>query len=145
MPPKSSRERPVSVSIQDNEVFVSDGYGNSRIMVYDADTGMFKRMWGAYGNKPLDMDQRPAVAPSKPNELCPMVCGICRLRRVRRSEIMISCGNENADTSTIFAHMGHNSFGLEGATAGRWSISSGLLPIRAHIRFEHPCVPRHTP
>ena len=45
-----------------NELFVSDGYGNSRIMVYDADTGAFKRMWGAYGNKPLDMDQRPPRA-----------------------------------------------------------------------------------
>jgi len=66
----------VRVYPKTNEVFVSDGYGNSRIMVYDADTGKFKRMWGAYGNKPLDMDQRPAVAPSNPNELCPMVCGI---------------------------------------------------------------------
>ena len=42
-----------------NELFVSDGYGNSRVMVYDADTGKFKRMWGAYGNKPLDMAARP--------------------------------------------------------------------------------------
>jgi hypothetical protein len=66
----------VRVYPKTNEVFVSDGYGNSRIMVYDADTGKFKRMWGAYGNKPLDKDQRPPVEPSKPNELCPMVCGI---------------------------------------------------------------------
>ena len=42
-----------------NELFVSDGYGNSRVMVYDADTGKFKRMWGAYGNKPLDEEDRP--------------------------------------------------------------------------------------
>lgn len=42
-----------------NELFVSDGYGNSRVMVYDADTGKFKRMWGAYGNKPLDLAARP--------------------------------------------------------------------------------------
>jgi len=47
-----------------NELFVSDGYGNSRIMVYDADTGKFKRMWGAYGNKPLDPEDRPK--PSAP-------------------------------------------------------------------------------
>src|ERR1700675_4551228 len=59
-----------------NELFASDGYGNSRVMVYDADTGKFKRMWGAYGNKPLDMDQRPPIEPSNPSELCPMVCGI---------------------------------------------------------------------
>jgi DNA-binding beta-propeller fold protein YncE len=42
-----------------NELFASDGYGNSRVMVYDADTGKFKRMWGAYGHKPLDMAARP--------------------------------------------------------------------------------------
>ena len=37
-----------------NEVFIADGYGNRRIAVFDADTGKFKRMWGAYGNKPDD-------------------------------------------------------------------------------------------
>jgi hypothetical protein len=37
-----------------NEVFVADGYVNRRIIVLDADTGKFKRMWGAYGNKPDD-------------------------------------------------------------------------------------------
>ena len=35
-----------------NEVFVADGYDNRRVIVFDADTGKFKRMWGAYGNKP---------------------------------------------------------------------------------------------
>jgi DNA-binding beta-propeller fold protein YncE len=37
-----------------NEVFVADGYVNRRVIVLDADTGMFKRMWGAYGNVPDD-------------------------------------------------------------------------------------------
>jgi hypothetical protein len=37
-----------------NEVFISDGYINRRVIVFDADTGAFKRMWGAYGNKPDD-------------------------------------------------------------------------------------------
>jgi DNA-binding beta-propeller fold protein YncE len=41
-----------------NELLVADGYGNSRIVVYDADTGKVKRTWGAYGNKPLDAGQR---------------------------------------------------------------------------------------
>lgn len=34
------------------ELFVADGYGNQRIVVFDAETGQFKRMWGAYGNAP---------------------------------------------------------------------------------------------
>ncbi|MGE3958942.1 MAG: hypothetical protein AB7H96_19675 [Vicinamibacterales bacterium] len=37
-----------------NEVFVADGYVNRRVVVLDADTGAFKRMWGAYGNVPDD-------------------------------------------------------------------------------------------
>jgi len=37
-----------------NELFVADGYGNHRVIVFDADTGKFKRMWGAFGNKPVD-------------------------------------------------------------------------------------------
>ncbi|MGE0360867.1 MAG: hypothetical protein AB7H93_05860 [Vicinamibacterales bacterium] len=37
-----------------NEAYVADGYGNRRVMVIDAATGAFKRMWGAYGNKPDD-------------------------------------------------------------------------------------------
>ena len=37
-----------------NELFVADGYGNRRIIVFDADTGAFKRMWGAFGKVPTD-------------------------------------------------------------------------------------------
>jgi DNA-binding beta-propeller fold protein YncE len=39
-----------------NEVFVADGYGNHRVIVYDAETGKYKRHWGAYGHKPEDTD-----------------------------------------------------------------------------------------
>jgi hypothetical protein len=37
-----------------NEAYVADGYLNARIVVMDADSGRFKRIWGAYGNKPDD-------------------------------------------------------------------------------------------
>jgi DNA-binding beta-propeller fold protein YncE len=37
-----------------NELIVADGYGNHRVIVFDADTGKYKRHWGAYGNKPDD-------------------------------------------------------------------------------------------
>jgi DNA-binding beta-propeller fold protein YncE len=44
---------------QTNEVYVADGYGNHRVIVFDADTGVYKRHWGAYGNKPDDVDLGP--------------------------------------------------------------------------------------
>jgi hypothetical protein len=53
------------------ELFVSDGYGNSRVMVYDADTGAFKRMWGAYGRKPVDPPAVILAAPPSPTSLVP--------------------------------------------------------------------------
>jgi DNA-binding beta-propeller fold protein YncE len=37
-----------------NELFVADGYINRRVIVFDADTGEFRRMWGAYGDPPDD-------------------------------------------------------------------------------------------
>ena len=46
-----------------NEVFVADGYGNRRVIVFDADTGAFKRMWGAFENEPLDSS--PETAPDE--------------------------------------------------------------------------------
>ena len=42
-----------------NELFVADGYGNHRVAVFDAETGKFKRMWGAFSNKPVDKDECP--------------------------------------------------------------------------------------
>jgi DNA-binding beta-propeller fold protein YncE len=39
-----------------NELYVADGYGNKRVIVFDADTGKYKRHWGAYGHKPDDTD-----------------------------------------------------------------------------------------
>ena len=42
-----------------NELFVADGYGNHRVAVFDADSGAFKRMWGAFGNAPEDDDHCP--------------------------------------------------------------------------------------
>ena len=50
-----------------NELFVADGYGNRRIVVFDATTGAYKRHWGAYGNKPDDSktSYNPAAAPSQ--------------------------------------------------------------------------------
>ena len=44
-----------------NEVFVADGYGNRRVIVFDATTGAYKRHWGAYGNRPDDAASRDQI------------------------------------------------------------------------------------
>jgi DNA-binding beta-propeller fold protein YncE len=44
----------IFIDAKENEAYIADGYGNKRVAVIDADTGKFKRYWGAYGNKPDD-------------------------------------------------------------------------------------------
>ena len=44
----------VDVDPETNEVYIADGYGNRRVAVFDADTGEYRRHWGAYGNVPTD-------------------------------------------------------------------------------------------
>jgi DNA-binding beta-propeller fold protein YncE len=59
----------MEVDPETNEVFVADGYQNRRIIVFDADTGAYKRHWGAYGKPPSDEEKvtlRRAAAPSGP-------------------------------------------------------------------------------
>lgn len=48
--------RPAAMAVYapTNELFVADGYGNHRVIVLDADTGAYKRMWGAFGSTPID-------------------------------------------------------------------------------------------
>ena len=58
--------RPASVTVdaEANEVYVADGYYNHRIIVFDADTGAFKRQWGAYGKPPTD-EKLPPLQPGR--------------------------------------------------------------------------------
>jgi DNA-binding beta-propeller fold protein YncE len=53
------RAADIFVDSQTNEVYVADGYGNKRVIVFDAETGKYKRHWGAYGKKPEDADAGP--------------------------------------------------------------------------------------
>ncbi len=43
-----------TVDTQANEIYIADGYHNRRVIVFDTETGAYKRHWGAYGNKPID-------------------------------------------------------------------------------------------
>jgi hypothetical protein len=46
-----------------NEVYAADGYGNKRVIVFDSETGRFKRMWGAFGNPPPPTFEANAPVP----------------------------------------------------------------------------------
>ena len=81
--------RPADVWVhpQTNELYVADGYGNHRVIVYDADTGVFRRMWGAFGNKPMDDDHCEIVSPkSFPDAQGPSNLSIVHSIRVADSD-----------------------------------------------------------
>ena len=54
----------LTIDPKTNELYVADGYGNHRVIVFDADSGKYKRHWGAYGHTPDDKD----LGPYSPND-----------------------------------------------------------------------------
>jgi len=55
----------IAVDVAAKEVYVADGYTNRRVVVFDSETGAYKRHWGAYGNRPSD-EKTPPYDPAKP-------------------------------------------------------------------------------
>jgi hypothetical protein len=81
---------------QTNELFVADGYGNHRVAVFDADTGAFKRMWGAFANKPVDDDHCEVVTPpSFPEGPGPQNFSIVHAVRVSKDGMVYVADREN--------------------------------------------------
>src|ERR1700730_9857788 len=42
-----------------HEIYIADGYLNKRVIVFDTETGAFKRGWGAYGIPLSEIDNNP--------------------------------------------------------------------------------------
>jgi hypothetical protein len=63
-----NRAADMYVSPKTNELYVADGYGNRRIVVFDADTGAYKRHWGAYGVRPDDSVPLTRSATGEPSK-----------------------------------------------------------------------------
>ncbi|MEA2989686.1 MAG: hypothetical protein QOG83_2397, partial [Alphaproteobacteria bacterium] len=72
-----------------NELYVADGYGNHRIIVFDAVSGAFKRMWGAYGKPPTDL-MLPGYDPNAPQFANPVHCV-----KVSRDGFVYVCDRNN--------------------------------------------------
>jgi glucose/arabinose dehydrogenase len=90
------RASDVWVHPQTNEVFVADGYGNHRVIIFDADSGAFKRMWGAFANKPVDDDHCENVPkPSFADAAGPQNFSIVHAIRVANDGMVYVADREN--------------------------------------------------
>ena len=71
--------RAAGITVDDaaHEVYIADGYMNNRVVVYDSDTGKFKRGWGAYGiplsqvSNDIEMSHEEADAAGSPEAAAP--------------------------------------------------------------------------
>src|SRR2546425_1008726 len=79
-----------------NELFVADGYGNHRVIVFDADTGAFKRMWGAFGKQPGGEDSCAIVSPKTfPDAEGPAHFNVAHAIRVANDGMVYLADREN--------------------------------------------------
>lgn len=85
-----------------NEVYVADGYENRRVIVFDADTGKYKRHWGAYG-KPPDDTVPPRQMPFvwKPTDPKPRQFSVVHSVRIDKDGL-IYVGDRNNSRIQVF-------------------------------------------
>ena len=84
------------VDARTNELFVADGYGNHRVIVFDSDTGKFKRMWGAFGKPPGGVDHCQVTAPKMfPDAVGPSDYNVVHAIRVARDGMVYVADREN--------------------------------------------------
>jgi DNA-binding beta-propeller fold protein YncE len=74
------------------EVYVADGYGNRRVAVFDSETGVYKRSWGAYGKTPVD---GPATAYNPTAPPSPQFANPVHCVQVSRDGLVYVCDRTN--------------------------------------------------
>ncbi|MCY7318835.1 MAG: hypothetical protein LH617_08930, partial [Ramlibacter sp.] len=84
--------QPANMVVSRGELFVADGYGNKRVIVFDANTGAYKRHWGAYGGRPSD-DKLPAYDPAAP--LARQFSNPVHCVRVSHDDLVYVCDRTN--------------------------------------------------
>ena len=85
-----------------NELYVADGYGNRRIIVFDSKTGAYKRHWGGYGSAPND-DKQPPYSPTA--ELSKQFANPVHCVRVSNDGLVYVCDRAN-DRIQVFDKSG---------------------------------------
>jgi DNA-binding beta-propeller fold protein YncE len=117
-----------------DELYVADGYGNHRVIVYDAETGKYKRHWGAYGHKPDDTDLGPYNPDAPPAQQFrnPVHCA-----EIANDGLLYVCDRPN-DRIQVFRKDG--TFVKEAFVATRtlgdgsvWDIAFSKDPVQKYI------------
>lgn len=120
----------VFVDTDAKEVYAADGYGNKRVIVFDSETGAFKRMWGAFGNPPPTAlaanapTPQPQTTPDGPPEF-----GLPHAIKVSRDGVVYVADRIN-NRIQMFSTTGQFTKQVRVA-----SDSSGVVPVPAGFAF----------
>ena len=128
----------VEVDTAANEVYIADGYYNKRVIVFDATTGAFKRMWSAYGKPPTDAEKPNLRRTAPPTEA--QLAGFgnpVHCVRIARDGLVYVCDRLN-DRVQVFQKDGRfvKQFSIEPNTAGNgsaWDIALSRDPMQQYI------------
>jgi hypothetical protein len=129
---------PVAQMVVDDdahEVFIADGYLNRRVVVYDSNTGAFKRGWGAYGI-PLDQIDNGRAEPYDPSVRPKQFrTGIRNL--VLSNDGLIYVSDRGGDRIQIFTKEGKfvKEYLVHPQTLGTGSVSYAILSRDAKQKF----------
>jgi DNA-binding beta-propeller fold protein YncE len=116
-PEQLSRPAHMELDEAANELYVADGYGNRRVIVFDASTGKYKRHWGAYGKRPDDA-KIPDYNPESPQFGMPVHCV-----RMTKDNLVYVCDRMN-NRIQVFKKSGEfiRQFVFEPNTKGSGSV-----------------------
>jgi DNA-binding beta-propeller fold protein YncE len=116
-PEQLSRPAHMDLDEAANELYVADGYGNRRVIVFDASTGKYKRHWGAYGKRPDDA-KTPDYNPESPQFGMPVHCV-----RLTKDNLVYVCDRMN-NRIQVFKKSGEfiRQFVYEPTTQGSGSV-----------------------
>ena len=127
----------VEVDAVANEVYVADGYSNRRVVVFDADSGAYKRHWGAYGRPPVDFEKPNVRRSAPPTDAQLLHFGNpVHCVRVARDGLVYVCDRLN-NRVQVFRKDGSyvKEFSVEPRTAGNGAVWDLVLSRDPQQRF----------
>jgi hypothetical protein len=127
--------RPAGIELdaEAHELYIADGYLNKRVIVFNSETGAFKRFWGAYGNQPNDADPGPynPAAPADQQFRNPVHCV-----HISVNGLVYVCDRVN-DRIQVFTKQGKfvKEFSVRPQTLGAGSAWQFVFSTDAHQMF----------
>ena len=119
---------PAAIEVDEaaHEVYIADGYMNNRVVVFDSQTGKFKRGWGAYGIDLADVTNAASASPEAvitPDPTSKQFSNPVHCVHVSRDDLVYVCDRSN-NRIQVFTKQGkfQKEFAVRPETLGIGSV-----------------------